>query len=53
MKEIIGQIIGIIAMIIGAISLLQKSTKNTRIIMVITFIAAPRKSPCLLISNGW
>ena len=36
MKEIIGQIIGIIAMIIGAISLLQKSTKNTRIIQIVS-----------------
>lgn len=36
MKETIGQIIGIIAMIIGAISLLQKNTKNIRIIQIIS-----------------
>lgn len=36
MKELIGQIIGIIAMIIGAVSLLQKNTKNTRVIQIVS-----------------
>lgn len=36
MKELIGQIIGIIAMIIGAISLLQKNTKGIRTIQIIS-----------------